>query len=60
MLIYLMRRRLTGVITGSSRVINTSMKLWQELLINLVYLTAVLALLYILTYTDIVGHLLAS
>jgi hypothetical protein len=36
------------------------MKLWQELLINLVYLTAVLALLYILTYTDLVSHLLAS
>ena len=60
MLIYLMNKRLTGRITGSSRVINTSMNFWRELLINLVYLAAVLAVVYILTYTDIVSHLLAS
>ena len=60
MLIYLMTRRLNGVITGSSRVINTSMNFWKELLINGVYIAAVLALIYILTYTDIAGHLLAS
>jgi len=40
--------------------INTSMNFWRELLINLVYLAAVLAMVYILTYTDIVSHLLAS
>ena len=40
--------------------INTSMNFWRELLINLVYLAAVLAVVYILTYTDIVSHLLAS
>ena len=57
--IYLMRRNLYGVITRRSRVINTSMNFWKELLINLVYLTAVLALIYILTYTDMVSHLLA-
>ena len=60
MLIYLMRRNLYGVITRRSRVINTSMNFWKELLINMVYITAVLALIYILTYTDIAGHLLAS
>jgi hypothetical protein len=60
MLIYLMRRNLYGVITRRSRVINTSMNFWTELLINMVYITAVLALIYILTYTDIAGHLLAS
>jgi anti-sigma-K factor RskA len=54
-----MRRNLYGVITGSSRVINTSMNFWRELLINMVYITAVLALIYILTYTDVVSHLLA-
>jgi len=59
MLIYLMTRRLNGVITGSSRVINTSMNFWRELLLNLVYVAAVIALVYILTYTDIVSHLLA-
>ncbi len=58
--IYLMRRNLYGVITRRSRVINTSMNFWKELLINMVYITAVLALIYILTYTDIAGHLLAS
>ena len=60
MLIYCMKRNLYGVITRSSRVINTSMNFWKELLINGVYITAVLALIYILTYTDIAGHLLAS
>ncbi len=60
MLIYLMNRRLTGKITQGPRVINTSMNFWRELLINAVYLTAVLALIYILTYTDLVSHLLAS
>jgi hypothetical protein len=59
MLIYLMRRNLYGVISRSSRVINTSMNFWTELLINMVYITAVLALIYILTYTDMVSHLLA-
>jgi len=55
-----MNRRLNGVITRSSTVINTSMNFWRELLINLVYLAAVVAVVYILTYTDIVSHLLAS
>ena len=59
MLIYLMNRKLNDVITRSSRVINTSMNFWRELLINGVYITAVLALIYILTYTDMVSHLLA-
>ncbi len=40
--------------------INTSMNFWKELLINGVYIAAALALIYILTYTDIAGHLLAS
>ena len=39
--------------------INTSMNFWQELLINLVYIAAALAGVYILTYTDLVSHLLA-
>ncbi len=39
--------------------INTSMNFWRELLINGVYIAAVLALIYILTYTDMVSHLLA-
>ena len=60
MLIYCMNRRLNGVITRSSRVINTSMNFWKELLINGVYIAAALALIYILTYTDIASHLLAS
>ena len=59
MLIYLMNKRLNGVITRRSRVINTSMNFWTELLINMVYIAAVLALIYILTYTDIASHLLA-
>jgi hypothetical protein len=54
-----MKRNLYGVITRRSRRINTSMNFWKELLINGVYITAVLALLYILTYTDMVSHLLA-
>ncbi len=58
--IYLMRRNLYGVITRRSRGINNSMQFWKELLINAVYITAVLALIYILTYTDIASHLLAS
>jgi len=57
--IYYMNRKLNDVITRSSRVINTSMNFWTELLINAVYLSAVLALIYILTYTDMVSHLLA-
>jgi hypothetical protein len=60
MLIYYMNRRLNGVITRQSRVINTSMNFWTELLINMVYIAAVLAVIYILTYTDIASHLLAS
>ena len=55
-----MNRKLNDVITRSLRVINTSMNFWTELLINGVYITAVLALIYILTYTDMVSHLLAS
>jgi len=35
------------------------MRFWKELLINAVYLAAALALIYILTYTDMVSHLLA-
>jgi hypothetical protein len=58
-LIYCMSRDLYGVITRAARVINNSMNFWRELLINCVYLAAVLALVYILTYTDIVSHLLA-
>ena len=58
--IYYMNRKLNDVITRSPRVINTSMNFWKELLINGVYIAAVLALLYILTYTDMVSHLLAS
>jgi hypothetical protein len=54
-----MRRNLYGVITRRSRVINTNMNFWTELLINGVYIAAALALIYILTYTDMVSHLLA-
>jgi len=57
--IYRMRRNLYGVITPVRTGINKSMNFWKELLINAVYLAAVLALVYVLTYTDIVGHLLA-
>ena len=35
------------------------MNFWRELLINSVYLAAVIALVYILTMTDIVSHWLA-
>ena len=35
------------------------MQFWRELLINLVYLAAVLAVVYVITYTDLVSHLLA-
>lgn len=55
-----MHHDLNTHITPPTRRINTSMNFWRELLINAVYLTAVLALLYILTYTDMVSHLLAS
>ena len=54
-----MKRNLYGIITRGSRVVNNSMNIWKELLLNLVYLAAVIALVYILTYTDIVSHLLA-
>ena len=54
-----MRRNLYGVITGARIGINKSMQFWKELLINGVYIAAVLALIYILTYTDMVSHLLA-
>ena len=57
--IYRMQRDLYGKITRAAGVINTSMKLWQELLINSMYLAAVVALVYIFTSTDIVSHLLA-
>jgi len=59
MLIYLMKRNLCGIITRGRSGINKSMQFWKELLINLVYLTAGLALIYILTYTDMVSHYLA-
>ena len=55
-----MRRNLYGVITGALNGINKSMQFWKELLINGVYIAAALALIYILTYTDMVSHLLAS
>ena len=54
-----MKRNLYGVITTVRRGINTSMNFWRELLINAVYLAAVIAVVYILTYTDIVSHWLA-
>ena len=59
MLIYSMNRNLYGVITGARSGINKSMQFWKELLINAVYLVAGLALIYILTYTDIVSRYLA-
>ena len=58
-LIYCMRRNLYGVITRAGSGINKSMQFWKELLINGVYIAAALALIYILTYTDMVSHLLA-
>ena len=60
MLIYYMNRNLYGVITRGRTGINKTMQFWKELLINAVYLVAVLALIYILTYTDIASHYLAS
>ena len=46
-------------ITRPRRRINTSMNFWRELLINAVYLAAVVAVVYVITYTDLVSHLLA-
>ena len=60
MLIYCMNRNLYDKITGARLSINTSMNFWRELLLNGVYIAAVIAVLYILTYTDLVSHLLAS
>ena len=57
--IYRMKRKLYTVITRVRHGINTSMNFWRELLLNGVYLAAVIALVYILTYTDIVSHWLA-
>ena len=57
--IYLMNQDLNTNITRPRRRINTSMNFWRELLINAVYLAAVLAVVYVITYTDIVSHLLA-
>jgi len=54
-----MRRDLYGVITRRRGGINNSMNFWRELLINAVYLAAVIAVVYILTHTDIVSHWLA-
>ena len=59
MLIYCMNRNLYDKITGAGSSINTSMNFWRELLLNGVYIAAVIAVLYILTYTDIVSHWLA-
>ena len=60
MLIYCMNRNLYDKITRAGLSINTSMNFWRELLLNGVYIAAVIAVLYILTYTDLVSHLLAS
>ena len=57
--IYLMNQDLNTNITRPRRRINTSMNFWRELLINAVYLAAVLAVVYVITYTDLVSHLLA-
>lgn len=57
--IYRMKRNLYAVITRAQNGINKSMNFWRELLINGVYLAAVIAAIYILTYTDIVSHWLA-
>ena len=57
--IYYMNRNLYGVITRGRNGINKTMQFWKELLINGVYIAAALALIYILTYTDIASHLLA-
>ena len=55
-----MNRNLYDKITRARSSINTSMNFWRELLLNGVYIAAVIAVLYILTYTDLVSHLLAS
>ena len=60
LVIYLMNQDLNTNITRPRRVINTNMNFWTELLINMVYVAAVVAVVYVITYTDIVGHLLAS
>ena len=60
LLIYCMNRNLYDTITRAGLSINTSMNFWRELLLNGVYIAAVIAVLYILTYTDLVSHLLAS
>jgi len=54
-----MRRNLYGSITPAKTGINKSMQFWKELLINGVYVAAVLAMVYVLTYTDIVSWWLA-
>ena len=54
-----MKRNLYTVITRVRNGINMSMNFWRELLLNGVYIAAVIALVYILTYTDIVSHWLA-
>jgi hypothetical protein len=36
------------------------MQFWKELVINALYLAAVIAVLYVVTHTEIVSHLLAS
>jgi len=54
-----MKRNLYGSITLPKTGINKSMNFWKELLLNLVYLAAVIALVYIMTHTDIVSHWLA-
>jgi len=59
LVIYYMNRNLYGVITRGRNGINKTMQFWKELLINAVYLVAGLALIYILTYTDIVSRYLA-
>ena len=59
LVIYLMDQDLNTNITRPRRRINTSMNFWTELLINLVYVAAVIAVVYVITYTDIVSHLLA-
>lgn len=57
--IYRMKPDLYTVITRVRNGINMSMNFWRELLLNGVYVAAVIALIYILTYTDIVSHWLA-
>ena len=57
--IYYMTRNLYDVITRDQSGINKSMQFWKELLINGVYIAAVIAVVYVITYTDLVSHLLA-